>query len=389
VGPLSGVLVADFSRVLAGPYATMLLGDLGADVVKVEAPRGDETRHWGPPWTESGASTYYLSINRNKRSLVLDLTEPDDRRRAATLARRADVLVENFRTGSLDRFGLGYDAVRASNPGIVYCSITGFGTDAGAGIPGYDLVVQAVSGLISLTGPSPDEVTKTGIATADVLTGLFSVIGILGGLRHRDRTGEGQHVELNLMSSMLSGLVNFGGAFAIAGDVGRAMGIKHPGIAPYEPLRTATRPLVVAAGNDNLFRRLCGCLGLPTVPDDPRFATNADRVAHRDELARLLEDVTTTATADEWFERLTAAGVPCGPINDVGQGMALAESLGLEPVVDVDGCPQVANPIRFSQSPVGYRSAPPALDADADELRAWLDAEADADAPQRGAAETA
>jgi crotonobetainyl-CoA:carnitine CoA-transferase CaiB-like acyl-CoA transferase len=373
---LSGVVIADFSRVLAGPYATMLLGDMGATVVKIEAPRGDETRHWGPPWTEQGESTYYLSINRNKASMVLDLADEEDHRRALRLVERADVLVENFRSGSLDRLGLGYERVHAQTPRLVYCSLTGFGSAGGSGLPGYDLVVQAVSGLISLTGTDDEHLTKTGIATADVLTGLHSALGIVAALRHRDRTGSGQRIEANLLSSMLSGLVNFGGAYAVTGDVGRAMGIKHPGIAPYEPLATATRPLVVAAGNDNLFRRLVTRLGLPQLADDPRFTTNGDRVANRDVLSSLLEEVLVTRTADEWFTELTEAGVPCGPINDVGQGMELAASLGLEPIVEVDGVPQVANPIRFSETPVTYRDAPPRLDADAEALRAWLDGDA-------------
>lgn len=372
MGPLEGVLVADFSRVLAGPYATMLLGDLGARVVKVEPPHGDDTRHWGPPWTADGESTYYHSINRNKSSLVLDLRDPGDHALARRLAARADVLIENFRSGTMERLGLGYDDVRADNPGVVYCSITGFGSAAGAGIPGYDLVVQAVSGLISLTGTDTDHLTKTGIATADVLTGLHSALGILAALRHRDRTGIGQRVETNLLSSMLSGLVNFGGAWTLAGEVGRAMGIKHPGIAPYEPFPTADRPLVIAAGNDGLFRRLCGCLGLAHLPDDPRFATNGSRVEHRDALAALLGPVLLGDGADAWFAKLTDAGVPCGPINDVAQGMQLAASLGLDPVVDAGGSAQVANPLRFSATPVEYRTAPPGLDADAAELRAWL-----------------
>jgi crotonobetainyl-CoA:carnitine CoA-transferase CaiB-like acyl-CoA transferase len=372
VGPLDGVLVADFSRVLAGPYATMLLGDLGATVVKVEPPQGDDTRHWGPPWTADGESTYYQSINRNKSSLVLDLRDPDDHELGRRLAARADVLIENFRSGTMDRLGLGYDTVRADNPGIVYCSITGFGSAGGAGMPGYDLVVQAVSGLISLTGTDEDHLTKTGIATADVLTGLHSALGIVAALRHRDRTGSGQRIEANLLSSMLSGLVNFGGAWTLAGEVGRAMGIKHPGIAPSEPFPTADRPLVIAAGNDNLFRRLCDCLGLAGLPDDPRFASNGSRVTHRGELAVLLEPVLAGESADTWFAKLTEAGVPCGPVNDVAQGMQLAESLGLEPVVDVRGSAQVAHPLRFSDTPVSYRTAPPGLGADAAELRAWL-----------------
>jgi crotonobetainyl-CoA:carnitine CoA-transferase CaiB-like acyl-CoA transferase len=375
VGPLDGVLVADFSRVLAGPYATMLLGDLGATVVKVEPPQGDDTRHWGPPWTADGESTYYQSINRNKSSLVLDLRDPDDHELGRRLAARADVLIENFRSGTMDRLGLGYEAVRADNPGIVYCSITGFGSAGGAGMPGYDLVVQAVSGLISLTGTDDEHLTKTGIATADVLTGLHSALGIVAALRHRDRTGSGQRIEANLLSSMLSGLVNFGGAWTLAGEVGRAMGIKHPGIAPYEPFPTADRPRVIAAGNDNLFRRRCDCRGLSGLPDDPRFESNGARVEHRAELSALLEPVLARESADAWFAKLTAAGVPCGPINDVAQGMQLADSLGLEPVVDVQGSAQVAHPLRFSETPVAYRAAPPGLDADAASLREWLSGE--------------
>ncbi|CAN5398456.1 CaiB/BaiF CoA-transferase family protein [soil metagenome] len=377
-GPLSGVLVADFSRILAGPYATMLLADLGATVVKVESPQGDDTRTWGPPWTKDGVSTYFLSVNRNKRSVVLDLGTPEDRARALTLVGRADVVVQNLRVASLRRLGLDYDSLRSSNPGLVYCSITGFGSAAGATLPGYDLVVQAVSGLMSLTGPDPETPTKTGIATADVLTGLHAALGILAALHHRSATGRGQLVEVNLMSSMISGLVNFGGAYALTGEVAHGMGIRHPGICPYEPFDTADRRLVIAAANDKLFASLCGCLGLPDLVVDPRFRTNPDRVAHRDELGALLSAVLMTRTADEWFDLLTGAGVPCGPINDVAQGMALADDLGLEPLVDVDGVAQVAHPVRLSATPATYRASPPGLGADGAELLAWLDAEAPA-----------
>lgn len=372
-GPLRGLLVADLSRVLAGPYASMLLADLGATVIKVESPAGDDTRRWGPPWTDDGTSTYYLSINRNKRSVVLDLSTEDGLRRARTLARRADVLLENFKVGGLDRLGLGYEAVRATNPGIVYCSISGFGREAGASLPGYDLVVQAVSGLMSLTGPDAATPTKTGIATADVLTGLHAALGILAALHHRDRTGEGQWVQANLLSSMLSGLVNFGGAYALTGTVSHGMGIRHPSICPYEPFRAADRELIVAAGNDRQFGLLCDALGLGHLRTDPRFTTNADRVAHREVLASLLGGVIATRTADEWFEVLSAAGVPCGPINDVAQGMALGEALGLDPVVDVSGVPQVAHPLRLSATPPDYRCPPPRLGADTDEVLRWLD----------------
>lgn len=369
--------MADFSRVLAGPYATMLLADLGATVIKVESPQGDDTRHWGPPWTTDAQSTYFQSINRNKRSIVLDLGSEEGRRRGLRLASRADVLIENFRTGSLDRLGFGYQALNALNPRLVYCSITGFGSAAGAGLPGYDLVVQAVSGLMSLTGPDAATPTKTGIATADVLTGLHAAIGILAALHHRAASGAGQLVELNLLSSMLSGLVNFGGAYALTGNLSHGMGIRHPSICPYEEFQTADRLLVIAAGNDRQFRALCGCLGLGELADDPRFASNSQRVAHREELKIRLSQVLAGRTADEWFEALSAAGVPCGPLNDVGQGMALADRLGLEPIVEVEGSAQVANPLHFSATPVSYRRRPPGLGADGDEILAWLDNEED------------
>ena len=374
-GPLQGTVVADFSRVLAGPYATMLLADLGATVVKVEAPQGDDTRHWGPPWTSEGDSTYFLSVNRNKRSVVLDLNDARDHRRAMGLIQRSDVVVQNLRPASLQRLGLDYETVRLSNPALVYCSITGFGSAGGADLPGYDLVVQAVSGLMSLTGPDEDTPTKTGIATADVLTGLHAAMGILAALHYRQKTGEGQLVEVNLMSSMLSGLVNFGGAYALTGNVARGMGIRHEGICPYEPFATKDRRLVVAAANDGLFRTLCDCLDLPAVKTDRRFATNRDRVAHRDELGELLAAVLVTRTADEWFDVLTEAGVPCGPINDVAQGMDLAASLGLEPIVDVEGSAQVAHPVRLSRTPASYRYAPPGLGSDQEEILGWIDAE--------------
>ncbi|GAB3449469.1 CoA transferase [Phycicoccus ginsengisoli] len=371
--PLDGLVVADFSRVLAGPYATMLLGDLGATVIKVESPVGDDTRHWGPPWTPDGQSTYFQSINRNKRSVVLDLSSEEGRRRGLRLVRRADVLIENFRTGSLERLGFDYPTLSELNPRLVYCSITGFGAGAGAGVPGYDLVLQAVSGLMSLTGPDEATPTKTGIATADVLTGLHAAIGILAALHHRDANGVGQRVELNLLSSMLSGLVNFGGAYALTGDLSHGMGIRHPSICPYEEFETADRLLIIAAGNDRQFRALCTCLGLTGLADDPLYSTNAQRVAHRGELKARLSEVLRTRPADEWFAALSGAGVPCGPLNDVGQGMALADQLGLEPIVDVDGSAQVANPLRFSTTPVGYRRRPPGLGADEEEVLAWLD----------------
>jgi crotonobetainyl-CoA:carnitine CoA-transferase CaiB-like acyl-CoA transferase len=373
-GALDGVLVADFSRVLAGPYATMLLADLGADVVKVERPGGgDDTRAWGPPWGPDGGSTYFLGVNRNKRSVALDLATVAGRATAQRLAARADVVVENFKPGSLDRLGLGYEEVRALNPGVVYASITGFGRTAGADLPGYDLLVQAVGGLMSVTGPGPGEPTKVGVAFVDVVTGLHAAVGILAALRHRDRTGEGQRVEVSLLSSLLSALVNQTSGYVAAGVVPGILGNRHPSIAPYESYATADRPLVVAVGNDGQFRALVTALGLPELADDPRYVTNPDRVAHREELADALGSRLRTRSADEWFAMLSAAGVPCGPINDVAAAVALADSLGLAPVVDAAGVPTVANPVTLSATPATYRRRPPALGADTADLLDHLD----------------
>ncbi len=366
-GPLDGIKVADFTRVLAGPYATMLLGDLGAEVIKVERPgAGDDTRAWGPPWDDQQQSTYFLGINRNKRSVVLDLKDPDGQRRARALANEADVLVENFLPGAVDSFGLGYDEVRSTNPGLVYASITGFGSGAGAALPGYDLLVQAMGGLMSVTGPAAGQPTKVGVALVDVITGLHAAVGILAALRHRELTGEGQRVEVNLLSSLLSAMVNQTSGYVAAGAVPGIMGNRHPSIAPYETVPAADRPLVVAVGNDGQFNRFCAVLGLDELPGDDRFATNPGRVAHRDELANRIAEVTQAQPAQHWIEQLGEAGVPCGPINDVAEAIALADSLGLQPVVDTAGTLTVANPLTLSVTPVTYRRPPPALGADSE-----------------------
>ena len=360
-GPLEGLLVADFSRVLAGPFATMLLGDLGADVVKVEHPAGgDETRGWGPPWYRDH-STYYLAVNRNKRSVALDLRDEHGRRAARALAGRADVLVENFKAGSMERLGLGYEELARDNPGLVWCSISGFGRGAGAALPGYDFLVQAMSGLMSITGPAGGEPTKVGVALVDVLTGLYAFGGVLAALRERDRSGRGQRVEVSLLGSALASLVNQASSYLCTGRPPRAMGNRHPSITPYETLATADRPLVVAVGNDGQFARLCRVLGTPEAAADPRFATNAARVANRDALAALLEGTLAARGAAEWVAALSEAGVACGLVNDVGEAFALAERLGLDPVADAGGVPQVADPIVLSATPAGYRLAPPAL----------------------------
>jgi crotonobetainyl-CoA:carnitine CoA-transferase CaiB-like acyl-CoA transferase len=380
-GPLDGVLVADFSRVLAGPYCTMLLADLGADVVKVESPAGDDTRGWMPPTTPDGVSTYYLGVNRNKRSVALDLTDAADAAAARELARRADVVVENFRPGGLQRFGLDHPAVSAANPGVVYASISGFGAGAGAALPGYDLIVQAMSGLMSLTGSPDGEPYRAGISVFDVMTGLHATIGIVAALRHRELTGAGQHVEVNLMSSALSGLVNHSSAAVNTDQVPFRMGNAHPSVFPYEPLPAADGDLIVAIGNDRQFRALCLALGAPELADDPRFTRNADRTTHRVPLRALLVERLATRGKQEWFDTLIAAGVPCGPINSVDAGVAFAESIGLEPVVDVgpsgSSRRSIRNPIRFSATPVRYTLPPPGLDEHGEQLRAWLAADVD------------
>lgn len=374
-GPLPGLLIADFSRVLAGPYATMLLGDLGADVIKVESPAGDDTRSWIPP-DRDGVSTYYLAINRNKRSISLDFTEPADLAVAHRLASLADVMIENFKPGGLRRFGLDYDSASSANPALIYASISGFGTAAGAGLPGYDLLVQAASGLMSLTGDAEGSPYRAGISVFDVMTGMHAAIGILAALHHRDRTGQGQHVEVSLLSSALSALVNQASAYVAGGTVPVRMGNAHPSVFPYEPLPTADRDLIVIATNDHQFRALCGVLGLAELGDDERFIHNADRTRNREILRPLLVERLTTRSADEWFADLTAAGVPAGPINTVDDGVALATDLGLEPVVDVgtgdQAVPMIRNPITFGVTPARHDLPPPRLDEHGAWVRGWL-----------------
>ncbi|MDQ0377851.1 CaiB/BaiF CoA transferase family protein [Amycolatopsis thermophila] len=371
-GALSGVVVADFSRVLAAPYATMLLADLGAEVIKVERPgAGDDTRAWGPPHAD-GEAVYFRSVNRNKRSIALDLGDADDLAAAKALARRADVLVENFRPGTMARYGLGYDDLAGDNPGLVYCSISGFGSGAGAALPGYDLLLQAVGGLMSVTGPAPGEPTKVGVALVDVLTGLHAAVGILSALRHRDATGEGQLLEISLLGALLSSMVNQSANHVMADVVPGILGNRHPSVAPYEVFQAADRPIVIAVGNDRQFAALTGALGIPELAGDERFATNAQRVAHVAELADLLGARLRTGTADEWFELLTPLGVPCGPVNDLAEAFQLADRLGLAPRVPLGGLDVVRNPIGLTKTPPTYRQAPPKLGEHTDEVRAWL-----------------
>ena len=380
-GPLAGLLVADFSRVLAGPYCTQILGDLGAEIIKVEGPGGDDTRQWMPP-VRGGISTYYLSVNRNKRSVLLNLRDPADRAAAAELARRADILVENFKPGGLSQFGLDYDSVRATNPAVIYASITGFGAGGGAHLPGYDLIVEAMSGLMSLQGDEAGPPYRAGIAIFDVMSGLQTAIGVLAALDHRRRTGEGQRVEVNLLSAALAGMVNQTGAYASAGVVPHRMGNAHPSLFPYQPLPTGDGDLVIAAGNDAQFRNLCTVLGAPELADDERFAENSGRTANRDQLEPLLIARLKARPAHEWFDLLIAAGVPCGPINSVAGGVQFAEQIGLDPIVLAghgdSAVPGIRNPLRFSATQPRYDRPPPALDEHGGEVRAWL---ADSPAP--------
>ena len=371
-GALDNLKILDFSRVLAGPFATMLLADLGAEVLKVERPGvGDDTRGWGPPFDERGQATYFASVNRNKRSAPLDLQDPEHIARARALAAEADVIVENFRPGLLDGVGLGYEDIRRDRPSVIYCSITAFGRGAGAELAGYDLVVQAVGGLMSITGPSDGEPQKVGVAIVDVLAGLFAAVGILAAVRHRDVTGEGQRVEVDLLTSLLAALVNQGSGYTIGGVIPRRLGNAHPSIVPYELFDTSDGQLVLAVGTDRQFQSLCAVLGSAELAGDERFATNPQRVEHRNALRLELERRLATSSARAWAEKLTTARVPAGTVNDLAGAFALAASLGLEPIVDVpsEGGGSVRltrNPIGLSVTPPTYRSAPPALGTDPD-----------------------
>jgi crotonobetainyl-CoA:carnitine CoA-transferase CaiB-like acyl-CoA transferase len=371
-GALDGLRVLDLSRVLAGPLCTMILGDLGAEVIKVERPgEGDETRQWGPPWSEGddGAreSAYFLCANRNKRSILADLKDSGDRDRVARLAREADVLVENFAPGTMERFGLGYDRLAEPNPRLVFCSITGYGSDGpDAGRPGYDFAVQARAGWMATTGTPEGEPVKVGFALADVLTGQNAAIAILAALRERDRSGRGQRVEVALLDSALAGLVNVAQAALVTGREPVRYGNAHPTIVPYQAFRASDRPFVVAVGNDGQWRRLCDLLACESFAADPRFATNPGRVRNREALSELLAAAFAEAPAAEWLQRLEAAGVPCAPVQGVREALA-------DPAVRARGAiwsmadpsfgraETVASPIRMSRTPAALRRAAPAL----------------------------
>lgn len=365
-GALSGLVVADFTRVLAGPYATMLLGDMGAQVIKVERPEvGDDTRYWGPPYDPAGRATYFEAINRNKTSVQIDMSQESGKSEAAKLIEKADVVIHNFPSANAKKLGLDYDEVKKINPNVIYCAISGFGSKAGAAIAGYDLLVQAMGGLMSVTGPSPDQPTKVGVALVDVITGLHATIGILAALNHRNETGVGQAVEVNLLSSILSGLVNQASGYVSGDAIPKSLGNAHPSISPYEVYPTKDRPIVLAVGNDSQFSKLCNVLGCPELLTDVRFNSNSNRVANRKDLNKILIKQLSQSGADHWWKALTEAGVPSGPINNMAEAFELATQMELEPIVEIvqngEIRKQVANPITFSQTPVEYRSAPPAI----------------------------
>ena len=367
IGPLSGVRVLDLSRVLAGPFCTMILGDLGAEVIKVERPDGgDDTREWGPPFA-GGESAYYLCVNRNKKSIALDLKSPGGAEAARGLAAASDVLLENFRVGAMGKLGLGYEEVKALNPGIVYCSITGYGqTGPYRDLAGYDFILQAMSGLMSITGEPDGEPMKLGVATVDLTTGLYAAVAILAALRHRDRTGEGQYIDLSLMDAAVSWLANVGSNHLVSGEVPGRYGNAHANIVPYQVFRARDRYLAVGIGNDGQWRKFCGIAGEPGLSSDVRFASNPDRVRNRLELIPLLEEIFLRRDADSWIGSLWREGIPAGPINTVDRVFADPQTVARGMVVEMEHPTAgkvrlIGSPLKLSGTPVEYRLAPPLL----------------------------
>jgi crotonobetainyl-CoA:carnitine CoA-transferase CaiB-like acyl-CoA transferase len=368
---LDGIFVVDLSRVLAGPLVAMTLGDLGAEVIKVESPAGDDTRRWLPPVDSEGRSAYHHTANRNKRAIVLDLKAAPDRELARRLCERADVVVANFKPGTLERFGLGYGDVAAVNPGVVYCEISGFGERGGRDLPGYDPLVQAVGGLMSITGP-PGVPSKTGVAIVDVVTALYATVAVLAALYARRDSGRGQRVTVNLLHASLALLANQSSGWLASGEVPRALGNVHPSIEPFATYAAADGELMLLAGNDAQFARLVHAIGVPELADDPRFRHNGDRVTNRDALRVLLEEQLATRTRMQWRDALLAAGVPAGPVQTIDEAFSLAESLGLEAVDETDGVRTVSFPARLSETPAATRRRPPDLDEHGAEIRAEI-----------------
>ena len=384
-GPLEGVRVLDLTRVLAGPWAAQNLADLGAEVIKLERPKkGDDSRAFGPPWLknaqgrDTSESAYFACANRGKKSLTLDLAHPRGQAIARELAAKCDVLLENFKFGDLDRYGLGYSQLREVNPGLIYCSVTGFGhTGPWRERPGYDFMIQGMGGLMSITGERDDRPgggpQKAGIPIADLITGMYASIAVCAALAHRANTGVGQHLDLALFDSLVAVLANQGGNYLATGKPPGRLGNDHPNIAPYQVFRTADGSLILACGNDNLFRKFCEVAGCLALADDPRFASNGKRVENRVELTRLLNEVFLKRPTEEWIARLEAAGVPCGPINDLSQvfsePQALARGLRMELAHPSAGkVSLVRSPMRFSGTPVEHGVPPPTLGQHTDKV---------------------
>jgi crotonobetainyl-CoA:carnitine CoA-transferase CaiB-like acyl-CoA transferase len=374
-GALEGVRVLDLSRVLAGPWATQTLGDLGADVVKVEKPdEGDGTRSWGPPFLKDAAgrntteSAYYLSTNRNKRSVAIDFTRPEGQALIRRLAARSDVVIENFKVGTLARYGLAYEDLRAVNPRLVYCSITGFGQQGPyAPRAGYDYLAQGMGGIMSLTGPADGDPMKVGVAIADIMTGMYATVAILAMLRRRDATGLGQHADISLLDCQIAWLANQAQSYLTSGEAPPRLGNAHPTIAPYETFPTKDGQLILAVGNDRQFRTFCEAAGAPALADDPRFRTNETRVAHRTALAEAVRTLTRTRTTREWVELLEDLKVPAGPVNTIPQVFEDPHVRSRGAVVELEHplAPRplrlLASPLRLGETPPTYRRAPPTL----------------------------
>ncbi|WPP44508.1 CaiB/BaiF CoA-transferase family protein [Pseudomonas sp. AN-1] len=403
-GALANIRVLDLSRVLAGPWAGQMLADLGADVIKVERPgSGDDTRHWGPPFLKDAEgrdtreAAYYLCANRNKRSLTVDFTQPEGQRLIRELAAQSDVLLENFKVGGLAAYGLDYQSLKAINPRLIYCSITGFGQQGPyAQRAGYDFMIQGLGGLMSLTGRAADEEgagpVKVGVALTDILTGLHASVAVLAALNHRHASGEGQHIDLALLDVQVACLANQALNYLTTGVAPRRLGNAHPNIVPYQDFPTADGDFILTVGNDGQFRRFCEVAGHPEWADDPRFANNSARVAHRGELIPLIRQATVFRTTAEWVAALEEAGVPCGPINDLAQVFADPQVLARGMRVDLahplaGSAPGVASPLRLSATPVEYRNAPPLLGEHTETIlaeRLGLDGETIADLRARG-----
>lgn len=381
MGPLNDVVVLDLSRILAGPWATQVLADLGATVIKVERPgEGDDTRRWGPPWLKDGAgadtaeSAYYLGANRGKQSVAIDFTRPEGADLVRALARRAHVLVENFKVGGLAKYGLDWPSLRALNPRLVYCSITGYGqTGPYAQRAGYDAAIQAEGGLMSITGEPGGTPgggpQKVGVAVADLMTGMYAVAGILAALRHADATGEGQQIDLALLDTQVGWLANQAMNYLVGGAVPGRQGTAHPNIVPYQVMPAADGHFMLAVGNDAQFRRCCAVVGRPEWADDPRFATNAARVAQRAELVPLLAAELRRRPAREWLDALSRETVPCAPVNTLDQvfddPQVRARGMRVDLPHALGGTvPMVGSPLKLSATPVEYRAAPPLLGAD-------------------------